>query len=49
MENDRLANGGYPEQFRVIIKVCEWAEEKLKTEEINNKLLFDTDNEGMST
>jgi len=32
----------------VLQKVCEWAEEKLITEEINNNLLLGTDNEGMT-
>ena len=30
----------------ILQKVCEWANEKLTTEEINNKLLLGTDNEG---
>jgi ribosomal protein S24E len=35
-------------QFRDVTNVCQWAEEKLTTEEINNKLLLGTDKEGMS-
>jgi len=30
------------------MKVWEWAEEKLATEDINSKLLLATDNEGMT-
>jgi len=29
-----------------VLKIWEWAEEKLTAEEINNKLLVATDNEG---
>jgi hypothetical protein len=37
------AKEGKPE---ILQKVCGWAKEKLTTEEINNKFLFATDNEG---
>jgi hypothetical protein len=32
----------------ILLKVWEWAEEKLTTEDINNNFLLATDNEGMS-
>jgi len=31
-----------------LLKIWEWAQEKLTTENINNKLLFVTDNDGMT-
>jgi len=42
----RLELGGKEAQFRDITKSTEWAEEKLTTEDINNKLLLGTDNKG---
>jgi len=32
----------------ILLQVWEWAEEKLTTEQKNNKLLLATDNEGMT-
>ena len=34
--------------LQTLQKVWDWAEEKLTTEEINNKLLFGTDKSGMT-
>ena len=43
---DILANGKKSGKLEMLQRVWEWANEKLTTEEINNKLLLGTDNEG---
>ena len=43
---DILANGKKRGKLEILQKVWEWANEKLTTEGINNKLLLGTDNEG---
>ena len=44
--DDRLALGSNEGQFRNIKKLWELAKENVTFEEINNKLLLGTDNEG---
>jgi ankyrin repeat protein len=41
-----LHEAAYEGKLDILLQVWEWAEEKLTTEEINNKLLLATDNEG---
>jgi ankyrin repeat protein len=43
-----VAAGGGGKELHILLKVMEWAEEKLTKEEINNNLLLATDNEGMT-
>ena len=43
---DRLALGSNEGPFRNITKLWEWAKKNLTIEEINNRMLFGTDNAG---